>query len=298
MSTSSIYSFFRALKAAFGYHWNLLYLGTSAAVGIISGKPGVVLPLAAAVEILYLSILAAHPRFQRAVEAGERADKETDSKSNPTVLRSADQILKEISSEDQGRFERLRGLCQQLRLISKGLTAGEPPGESSIDTLQLTNLNRLLWIYLKMLYSKTCLEHFFRTINDTEIKSGLQNTLKRIQTLGPEHEDDEKEAKHRRSLIDMRQTLEGRLNNYHNTRENYDFLQLELERLYSKISGIVEMGISRQDPASVSTEIDVVSSSLMQTEKTIHELESITGFTFADEKPPILLKSQKPIAIS
>ena len=295
MSTSSTSRFITALKAAFVYHWNLLYLGTAAAVGIISGKPGVVFPLAAAVEILYLAILAANPRYQSVVEARAFKGKNPVEK-NSASFRSADQILRKLNREDRARFEALQGLCQELRQISNGLSYGEALTPDGITTMQMENLNRLLWIYLKMLYSKTCLEVFFNTFNDREIKLGLESTQNRLQTLGPENEDDEKEAKHRRSLFDMQQTMEARLKNYNDARENYDFLQLELERLYSKISGIVEMGINRQDPALVSTEIDVVSSSLMQTEKTMQDMESITGLSFADEKPPLLLKSRKPIS--
>jgi hypothetical protein len=297
LSTGSISSFIRALKAAFVYHWNLLFLGAALAVAFISKRPDVVLPLAAAVEILYVTLLAANPRYQRVVEAKAHPNLRPAEKS-AAPSRGADEILRELGREDRARFDRLQGLCQQLRQITNGLTADDSFASPGLDTLQMDNLNRLLWIYLKMLYSKTCLENFFRTINDKEIKAGLQHTHNRLQTLGSEQTDDPKKSKHRRSLLDMRQTLEARLNNYNDARENYDFLQLELERLYSKISGIVEMGINRQDAAAISAEIDVVSSSVMQTEKTIHDLESITGFTFTDEKPPLLLKSKKSMGIS
>ena len=298
MSTSSVKSFFTALRAAFLYHWNLLYVGTVVAIGLISGRPDVVFPLAGAIEILYLSILAANPRFQTAAQADKRNGSSREGKENTQPdLPNAEQILQEIGREDRIRFKRLQELCQQLRKISKGLAGDETPDPSHIDAMQLSNLNRLLWIYLKMLYSKTCLEHFFKTINEKEIRAGLENARQRLQMLGPENEDDQKEAKHRRSLIDIRETLEARLKNHNNARENYDFLQLELERLYAKISGIVELGVNRQDAASVSTEIDVVSSSLIQTEKTIKELESITGFSFADEQPPVFLDAVQSMSL-
>jgi hypothetical protein len=265
-----------------------------AAVGIISGRADIVFPLAAAVEILYLSALASNVRFQTVVEAKALQSKMPVDESRPDS-KNAGQIIQELSLEDRRQFERLQGLCQELRQISEGIKGNADLETSGINNMQLDNMNRLLWIYLKLLYSKTCLENFFRAANEKEIKAGLTSVQNRLNALSPEQADGEKEAKMRRSLQDTFQTLDARLKNYQNAKENYDFLQLELERLYSKIAGIVEMGINRQDSALITSEIDVVSSSVMQTEKTMQELESITGFTFTDEKPPALLKGRRSI---
>ena len=292
MTTGGFSIFLKSLKAAFVYHWNLLYLGATVAIGIISSRADIVFPLAAAVEILYLSALASNARFQTVVEAKALQSKMPVDESRPDS-KNAGQIIQELSLEDRRQFERLQGLCQELRQISEGIKGNADLETSGINNMQLDNMNRLLWIYLKLLYSKTCLENFFRAANEKEIKAGLTSVQNRLNALSPEQADGEKEAKMRRSLQDTFQTLDARLKNYQNAKENYDFLQLELERLYSKIAGIVEMGINRQDSALITSEIDVVSSSVMQTEKTMQELESITGFTFTDEKPPALLRSRR-----
>ncbi|MFZ1983756.1 MAG: hypothetical protein WAU91_05035 [Desulfatitalea sp.] len=294
MTASSSSRFSNALKRAFLYHWNLLYLGTAAAIGIIAGRADIVYPLAVAVEILYLAVLASNSRFQAVAEAKALQSMQPAGESPPESKNVAP-IMQALSAADRERFERLRQLCQKLQPIPQGLKDHADPGPAGINSRQLENINRLLWIYLKLLYSKSGLENFFKATAERQINADLLRVQERLHALGPEHEDDEKETKHRHSLQDMRQTLEARQKNYQNARENYDFLQLELERLNSKIAGIVEMGINRQDAALVSTEIDIVAASVLQTEKTMQELQSITGFALADEKAPLLLKSRKSI---
>jgi hypothetical protein len=74
------------IKKAFLYHWNLLGVATGAAVAFISGYPDVVLPVIAALELIYLAGLSSNPRFQDAVIAAERKNEETIRSSTNTKL--------------------------------------------------------------------------------------------------------------------------------------------------------------------------------------------------------------------
>jgi hypothetical protein len=49
------------------------------------------------------------------------------------------------------------------------------------------------------------------------------------------------------------------------------------------------MGINQQDPNLITNEISVVSSSIEKAERTMDELDFITGFSLQDEEPPDLL---------
>lgn len=295
MSAERSSLFFRALKSALFYHWNLLYLGAVAALGAISGRADVIYPLAAALEILYLAVLASNRRYQAVVEARRRPDG-LPVDEGPADGNHVSQLMQVLSAEDRARFEHLRGRVQALGPISEKSDAAFGDGTAGINDRQMENINRLLWIYLKLLRTKAGLDTFFRTTDAQEMRNGLASVQARLNALGPAHEDDDQEVKHRHSLQDMQQTLEDRLANYRKARENYDFLQLELERLNTKIAGIVEMGVHRQDAALISTEIDVVAASVLQTERTMQELSAITGWTMNEEKPPPLLRnSQKPV---
>ena len=114
--------------------------------------------------------------------------------------------------------------------------------------------------------------------------------------LGPVGEDTESEKKLRKSLEDTLKTTELRLKNYRLAQDNYEFIKLELERLYSKIAGLSEMSINRQDPDFITREVDSVSASVHQTEKAMNELEFITGIPSEDETPPSLLEEEKETA--
>lgn len=281
-------SYLTYLKAAFLNHWNLLFFGAGQALGFIAGKPDVIGPLVLAAELLYLAVLSVNERFQTVVDAKE--GQAARAASAPSQTHTAMEFLKELSFDDQQRFQRLRNQCLELRRVADGVKGrgGEQPSPVVTD-IQIENINRLLWIYLKMLYSKKSLETFFHAIREKDLQEELARVQARLASLGPESEDTTHEVRQRMSLTDTRQTLDMRLKNYLTARDNYDFLQLEIERLHSKIAGIAEMGINRQDTEHITSEIDVVSTSVMQTEKTFHDLESLTGYSFGDNEPPSLL---------
>ena len=158
-----------------------------------------------------------------------------------------------------------------------------------ISDVQVNSINRLLWMYLKLLYSKNALESYFKAINVDEIQARIKHANERLEAMGPEDNDSETEAKRRESLMDLLKTSRKRLENYRISTDNYDFIGLELERLYSKITSLAEMGINQQDPNLITNEISVVSSSIEKAERTMDELDFITGFSFQDEEPPDLL---------
>ncbi|MBM4318521.1 MAG: hypothetical protein FJ125_00820 [Deltaproteobacteria bacterium] len=295
MAVSGSTGFLGYLKQAFLFRWNLLAVAGGVAAAVLSGKPDVVLPLLAAGEILYLAGLSSRSRFRAAVDAAQHQRR---------LLQEARQsekrarlILAGLSQADQERFLRLRGLCRELGRLAQGMrgagAAGAAGDMGPAEELQQGGINRLLWIYLKMLHSKNALEHFFATIDEQEIRRTITRTRERLAGLGAEAEDTPGQAKQRRSLQDTLATSESRLDNYRRARENYDLVQLELDRLYTKIASLGELGINRQDPEFITSEVDSVSASVEQTEKAMSELEFLTGLTSgADEATPELLAAE------
>ena len=280
--------FMKYIKKAVLHHWNLLALAAGVAVGFISGHPDVVLPLVAAGEVVYLAGLSTHTRFQAAVDAEEhkaaRLVKDAQSSEN------ASSILERLSDSDRIRFEKLRSLCAQLRKISRGVKGQTGGGDGFMNDMHMTSINRLLWIYLKLLYSKSALEQFFSTIDENEIKRTLEKSQQRLDAMGEASVDEAPgKAKKRKSLLDTLATSKARKDNYQRAMDNHDFIELELDRLYSKIAGLGEMGINRQDPNAITHEVDIVSASVQQTEKAMDELEFLTGLNTQDEEAPELL---------
>ncbi len=260
--------------------------------GLLSGVPDIVLPVVAAAELVFLAGLGTNKRFQKVVDASEKEEEDAEADAQAAKLRK---ILAGLSPGDRKRYESLRQLCVKLRQLARGFKEGEAPDAFGITEMQVEGVNRLLWIYLKLLYSKNALETFFKTIDLTEIEADVQRTRQRLDELGPaEPDDDFNEERRRKLLVDTLLSSEQRVENYRKAMENHDFVSLELERLYSKIAGLAEMGINRQDADHLSTEIDVVSASMEQTERAMNELDFLTGFSREDDAPPPLLETGKP----
>jgi hypothetical protein len=52
------------------------------------------------------------------------------------------------------------------------------------------------------------------------------------------------------------------------------------------------MGISRGDPALLSSQVDSVASSISETEKTLSDLQFVTGLDETDESVPTIVRRQ------
>ena len=68
---------------------------------------------------------------------------------------------------------------------------------------------------------------------------------------------------------------------------SYELVKAEQKRLENKIRSLAETGISKGDPGQLSSQVDNVAGSIHETEKTLSELEFVTGFsTFEAEAVP------------
>jgi uncharacterized membrane protein len=241
------------------------------ALAALSGRPDVVLPLAGAAEIAYLAILSSNARFQSLAAAVDGASGDAGGEEPGGTAAT----LAALTPADRARYQRLSDLCTRLRRLSVGDAGQEPLG---IPDLQLQNIDRLLRIYLRLLAGKTNLERFFATVDPGELQRDLARARERLTVLEAEEDDgSSRTAKRRETVLDTIATIEKRQENYRLVQENHDSIVLELERLHTKIAGIAEMGIDRQDAASVGREIDLVTSSVEGTERTMREIEDLAG---------------------
>ena len=272
------------VKKAFMVNWNLLALAAGAAVAVISGQPDVVLPLLIAGEVLYLAGLSTRDKFQAAIDAQDHKSQKRQLADRTAT--QADEILRSLPMDARQRFERVRGMCTQLQNISRGVKGG---AGSVVDDMHMSSINRLLWIYLKLLFSKSSLERFFATVDGEEIARGVKHAQQSLDTMGAADGESPGRAKRRASLEDTLKTAEARRDNLQRARENYEYIQLELTRLYTKIANISEMSVNRQDPDFITSEVDSVSASVQQTEKAMGELEFLTGLSAQDDCTPELM---------
>ena len=149
------------LKAAFLGHWNLLAFFGGVGFSLLSGRADVFLPIVLAAEIAYVGLLGSHPKFQSYVDAQQA--KVTRVENSQVSRQTLQQIIRKLPPEVMQRFETLRRQCLELRQIALDLRR---PGISTVDApldrMQLTGLDRLLWIHLRLLYTQVALAKFLK----------------------------------------------------------------------------------------------------------------------------------------
>jgi hypothetical protein len=282
-------AFFKYLKTAFGNHWNLLAFFGGMAFAFLSGRADVFLPLVLAMEAAYLGLLGTHPRFQQYVDAQEAAsNRQIDS---AHAQQSLAYIMKMLPRELLKRFEDLRTQCLELQHIAGELkNPGKRVPDMPFEQFQVAGLDRLLWIYLRLLYTQYALSRFLNKTNAGEISQDIQLSEQRIKQM-PENKDDTRLQRVRKALEDNLETSRIRLDNLSKAKDNYQLVQLEIERLENKIRSLSEMAVNRQEPEFISNQVDHVASSMMETEKTMNDLQFATGLNSLDEQIPELLRA-------
>jgi len=287
---------FRYLKEAFLFRWNLLLLGGAGAAAVISGHPDVALPLVAAAELTYLAGLSTMPRFQRAIDV--KAHKEGRAAGQPqaqatqnatTARERIIEVLKSLAEDRRGRFLRLRARCVEMTRIANAVRGETTDASGASADLRQPALDRLLWVFLKLLLSDQAIARFLEAADASKILStigGLTDRIKKREEAVAE--TDRADDRILRSLQDSLATAQLRMDNITKARGNAEFVAAELDRLENKIQAVIEMAVSHSDPDEMSSRIDAIADGISQTEQTIRELQTITGMTAQDETPSIL----------
>jgi len=276
------------LKEAFLFRWNLLlFLGGTAAAALTPLAP-VLLPLVAAGELTYLAGLVSLPKFRAAIDAKVHASGAAgaDSATGSPPQASLVTVLKGLPADARMRFERLHARCLEMRGIAAGVR-GAAGGESSgAEEIRTPGLDRLLWLFLRLLLSKTALDRFLQTMNEQEISTRLVELRKSLAAAQGGGDD-----RVVRSLQDSIAMGELRLDNYGRARKNAEFVTIELDRIEGKIQALAELAVNRQDPDFLSSQVDSAADSMRQTEKAVSELQHLTGLADQLEEPPAILET-------
>jgi chemotaxis protein histidine kinase CheA len=274
----------RYLREAFLYRWNLLAVLGGAAAAALAPYPDVTIPLLAAAELTYLAGLVAMPRFRKAIDARQHAARaQAGARQAGATL---EQLLLNLSAEGRHRFEALRERCVRMRHLAQGVRGRSGSGEGSGEEIRTPALDRMLWVFLRLLHSRDALGHFLRATPESELTG-------RVDSLGRELEaakagGDERIA---RSLTDSLASAQIRLDNWRKAQQNARFVAVELDRIEQKIHALSELAVNRQAPDALSSQVDSAAESVRQTEKTIGELQSITGLVEDLDEPPAILEA-------
>jgi hypothetical protein len=277
----------RYLAEAFLFRWNLLlFLGGTAAAALTPFSD-VLIPIVGAVELTYLAGLTSIPRFRAAIDAkvyGEAKGPLPAEKAAPQPSLAG--MLSGLPTDARARFERLHGRCREMRGIAAGVRGATGDQGSAGDSLSTPGLDRLLWLFLRLLVSKTALDRFLRSMNEPEMTARVVELRKSLEAS--QKGSDERVTK---SLQDSLAMAELRLDNFNRARKNAEFVSIELDRIEDKIQALAEMAVNRQDPDFISSQADSAAESMRQTEKAVSELQHLTGLGEQLEEPPPILES-------
>jgi hypothetical protein len=277
------------LREAFFFRWNLLAFGGSAMAAALTPFAPFLLPLVAAGELAYLTGLVSIPRFRAAIDAKLHAGLHAASTTGDSVTApppSLFELLSGLPGEGRKRFERLHARCVEMRTIAAGVRGASAGRSTAAEEMRTPGLDRLLWLFLRLLVSKTALDRFLQTMNESEITARLGDLRKTFETA--QAGGDERVV---RSLQDSIAMAELRLDNFGRAKKNADFVSIELDRIEGKIQTLAEMAVNRQDPDFLSSQVDSAAESMRQTEKAVSELQHLTGLADQLEEPPPIMES-------
>ena len=278
------------LKEAFLFRWNLLFFLGGAAAAALTPVAGVLLPLVAAGELTYLTGLVSIPRFRAAIDAKVHAAAKAAGEPPLPVQPPASLVtmLTGLPSDARARFQRLHARCLELRTIAAGVRGAAGDQGASVEDIRTPALDRLLWLFLRLLLSKAALDRFLQSMNEQEITARLADLRKNIATAQAQSGGDDRIV---RSLQDSIASGELRLDNYGRAKKNAEFVSVELDRIEGKIQALAEMAVNRQDPDFLSSQVDSAADSMRQTEKAVSELQHLTGLADQLQDPPAILET-------
>ena len=280
-------SFLSYVKHAFLYRWNMLFFLGGAALAAMSPYPDALLPIVGGLELAYLTGLSAIPRFRTAVDAAiaaKRRGSSADATSTRSAQQSLDQILESLPAPALRRFLLLRQRCFEMRSIASGIRGQADSANDSAESIRTPALDRLLYLFLRLLVSQNGLDRFLRSTSDKELEARLADVRARLETAKAGEDDRVKN-----SLQDSVADAELRLDNYRKAAKDAEFVAIELDRIETKIQALIEMGVSRQDPDYLSNQVTAAAESMQHTEAAVNQLQHLSGLADQiDEPPPIL----------
>jgi len=273
------------LKAAFNWRWNLLGLFAGSAFALLSPWPEAIFPLLAATELVYLTGLISFPKFRRSVDAkmlGRSPDWQQREEDPQSLLT---RMLSELGPGPGARFRDLRDRCLRLRRIARGVAAGAPEAPEA-GQLRDGGLDKLLWVFLRLLYAQQGLWKFLEQTDRSALEAQLKDLEMRRTALKADADE-----RLMRSLTDSIATTTMRLDNLKSAETNNQFVDLELERIEAKILALSEMSVNNQNPDFISTQVDVVADTMTHAELAIRDLNALTGLSSnIDQAPRMLLE--------
>ncbi len=276
--------FWHYVRAAFSYRPMGMFVAPNwvalGAFGLLGGwlDPGYWL-LGAGVELGYLYLMSTNPRFQRAIDSQSTFVNQGEWEKKLSTL------LGNLELNDRERYHALAQRCQG---IIQQQTQG-PDSNPALDA-QGDSLARLLWVYLRLLFTR---QSIHRVLKESAPAGRGEKLEDRVEALQRQLADKSIGDELRRSLAGQIEILQQRMAKQREAREKLAFLDAELVRIQEQVELIREQAVLSTDPQSVSQRIDQITTTLGGTTQWIQEQQQIYGRTedLLTDAPPITMRS-------
>ena len=280
------------LKRAFKWHWHLLGLGAGCAFALLSGQPGAVLPLLAAGELAYLGFLGLNPRFQAVLRGQALIGRPgAPAPDRRAAAERFQKISSFLSRDDFQRFETLRQRCAELLDLRRRMDAQE--SGAGVENFRSESLDRMLWLFLKLLHQKACLDRFLRSTSRAQIEGERRAAETQLRDAEERDKATGIEGRLTASIRDRVATIDSRLDNHKKATDALELAQAEIDKTEQQITHLCEVGMTSRDSAGLSAKIDSISESIQSSEQTFSH-PAISDLLDDDDQPPPPLLATVP----
>jgi hypothetical protein len=246
------------IKAAFFVPANLMAIGT-AALSSVATQDMLPALIALGAEGLYLGVLSASKRFQRAV----RATSTEDSDAQRLALEG---LQKELAASQREHYQALVGLKAKILENYRKLPGGRVLAASSEP-----RLDALLQSFLKLLGT---LNQYRTYLNATDRKQ-VQTEVSALEAeLAGETNPRLQEVKGRR--VDI---LKKRLARFQQAEESREVVSHQLAGIEDLLRLTHEQSIAIRDPASVNRQLDALAAEAEASDETVKQMERFMEFS-------------------
>ncbi len=191
-----------------------------------------------------------------------------------------------LSVVDAKRFETLRHRCAELVNLRRSMASKD--GLLGVDHLRGESLDRMLWLFLKLLHQRSGLERFLGATRREDIDAELRSAEEQLASA--QLRDQAAGLAESRLVASIRErivTIRERIDNHQQAAESLELAAAEIDKTEQQITHLCEVGMTMSDSAGLSVQIDSISSSLQASEK-IFSQNSFSQIYDEEAPPPML----------
>ena len=174
----------------------------------------------------------------------------------------------------------------ELLNLRRSMNAKE--GTTGVEDFRGESLDRMLWLYLKLLHQRSGLEQFLGATHREQIEAELKSAEAQLATAqARDQAAGMPESRLATSIRDRVTTIRERLDNHHKASDGLELVTAEIEKTEQQITHLCEVGMTMSDSAGLSVQIDTISQSLQSSEKLFSEA-SFSQIYDDEPAPPLL----------